>query len=103
MAASAKKRIGETVLITGASAGIEWNVVDGLKERHASLQGPTLLLWGEDDVTFPIAYAERMAGEFAGRARLVRIQRASLMPHEERPEAVLESLVPFVEEFAANG
>ncbi|HXC50242.1 MAG TPA: alpha/beta hydrolase [Candidatus Limnocylindrales bacterium] len=86
----------------GYLTGIEWNVVDGLKERHASLQGPTLLLWGEDDVTFPVAYAERMVPEFAGRAKLVRIPRASLMPHEERPEAVLESLAPFLAEYAAS-
>lgn len=82
----------------GYLAGIEWDVVDGLRDRHAKLPGPTLLVWGEDDVTFPVAHAERMLPQFDGRARLVRIARASLMPHEERPEAVLDALVPFLRE-----
>ena len=88
--------------LLGYLTGIEWNVVDGLRERHAKLAGPTLLLWGQDDVTFPIAYAERMVPEFGGRARLVRIERASLMPHEERPGAVLQNLAPFLGEYAAT-
>ncbi|MFN2428082.1 MAG: alpha/beta fold hydrolase [Candidatus Binatia bacterium] len=80
----------------GYLAGIEWNVVDGLREQHARLEGPTLLLWGEDDVTFPVAHAERMVKQFAGRATLVRIRHASLMPHEEEPDEVLNALLPFL-------
>ncbi|HEY2772596.1 MAG TPA: alpha/beta hydrolase [Candidatus Binatia bacterium] len=80
----------------GYLTGIEWNVVDGLRQRHRELAGPTLLLWGEDDRTFPVSDAERMLPQFEGRARLVRVKHASLMPHEERPEAVLEALEPFL-------
>jgi len=80
----------------GYLTGIEWKVVDSLRDRHAELQGPTLLLWGEDDVTFPVAYAEAMLPQFSGRARLVRIERASLMPHEERPEIVVSELRSFL-------
>jgi len=80
----------------GYLAGIEWKVVDGLRERHAKLAGPTLLVWGEDDVTFPVAHAERMVPQFDGRARLVRISHASLMPHEERPDVVLDAMLPFL-------
>ena len=58
---------------------------------------PVLLLWGEDDVTFPVALAEPMAAQFGGPTTFVRIPHASLMPHEERPEAVLASLLPFLE------
>lgn len=87
----------------GYLAGIEWNVVDGLQRRHAELAGPTLLLWGEDDATFPVAIADKMVPQFKGKARLVRMARASLMPHEERPDVVLSHLVPFLAEFAAQG
>lgn len=80
----------------GYLAGIEWNVVDGLAQGHANLQGPTLLLWGEDDVTFPVTLAQRMVEQFAGRGRLVPIRRASLMPHEEKPDDVMEALLPFL-------
>jgi pimeloyl-ACP methyl ester carboxylesterase len=87
----------------GYLTGIEWNVVDSLRERHASLAGPTLLVWGEDDVTFPVTRAESMVAQFDGRARLVRIERASLMPHEERPEAVLDAMTPFLLEASRSG
>jgi pimeloyl-ACP methyl ester carboxylesterase len=85
----------------GYLAGIEWKVVDGLRERHARLAGPTLLLWGADDVTFPLALAERMALQFGGRARLVPIPNASLMPHEEKPREILAELTPFLEKTLA--
>ena len=81
----------------GYLRGIEWHVVDDLREGHARLKAPVLLLWGEDDVTFPVALGERMASQFGAPARFVRIPRASLMPHEERPDAVLDSLLPFLE------
>ena len=77
--------------------GIEWPVVDALREGHRRIEAPTLLLWGEDDKTFPADVAEPMARQFSPPAAFVRIQRASLMPHEERPEAVLAHLLPFLD------
>lgn len=41
--------------------GIPWDVVDALGQRHAELHMPVLLIWGEDDPTFPIALARDMA------------------------------------------
>jgi pimeloyl-ACP methyl ester carboxylesterase len=55
-----------------------------------------LFLWGEDDRTFPVERGEPMAKQLGGPARFVRIPRASLMPHEERPGLVLEHLLPFL-------
>lgn len=81
----------------GYLAGIEWNVVDSLREKHAKLTGPTLLLWGADDVTFPLGIAERMVEQFRGSARLVPIANASLMPHEEKPREILAEIAPFLE------
>jgi haloalkane dehalogenase len=82
----------------GYLRGIEWDAVDDLRTGHARLTMPALLLWGEDDVTFPVARAEAMAAQFGGPVRFVRIPRASLMPHEERPDAVLAELAPFLED-----
>jgi pimeloyl-ACP methyl ester carboxylesterase len=76
--------------------GAEWDAVDALRERHARIRVPALLLWGEDDRTFPAALAEPMAKQFGGPVRFVRIPHASLMPHEERPDAVLAELLPFL-------
>jgi len=76
--------------------GPEWPDVDALRRRHAEIRVPVLLLWGEDDRTFPVALAEPMARQFGGPTRFVRLPRTSLMPHEERPAAVLAELVPFL-------
>ena len=76
--------------------GPEWEAVDALRTRHAQIHCPVLLLWGEDDVTFPVALAEPMAAQFGGPTKFVRIPHASLMPHEERPDVVLASLLPFL-------
>jgi len=76
--------------------GLTWDEVDALRTRHAEIEVPVLFLWGEDDRTFPLALAEPMAGQLGGPTRFVRIAHASLMPHEERPDVVLESLIPFL-------
>jgi pimeloyl-ACP methyl ester carboxylesterase len=78
--------------------GPEWDAVDALRTRHGEIRCPALLVWGEDDVTFPAARAEAMTAQFGGPARFVRIPRASLMPHEEQPDAVLAALLPFLAE-----
>ena len=80
--------------------GLKWDEVDVLATRHAELAMPVLFLWGEDDRTFPAGRAEPMAKQLGGPARFVRIPRASLMPHEERPDVVLGELVPFLAEGA---
>lgn len=77
--------------------GIEWDVIDALATRHRALRMPALLLWGEDDRTFPVERAEPMARQFGGEARFVRIRGAALMPHEERPELVLAHLRSFLD------
>lgn len=77
--------------------GPEWSAVDSLRARHAEIKCPALLLWGADDKTFPADVAEPMRTQFGGPTTFVRIPHASLMPHEERPDAVLASLVPFLE------
>jgi pimeloyl-ACP methyl ester carboxylesterase len=77
--------------------GIEWNVVDRLRDDHARITAPVLFLWGEDDRTFPVSQGERMAAQLGGPTRFERIAHASLMPHEERPDAVLAHLTPFLE------
>lgn len=75
--------------------GLTWDEVDVLRTRHAEIRIPVLFLWGEDDRTFPVAQGESMGKQLGGPTRFVRIPRASLMPHEERPDFVLEHLLPF--------
>lgn len=76
--------------------GIQWEVVDGMRQAHSKIKADTLVLWGEDDRTFPVKMAEEMCGQMQAQTTFVRIAGASLMPHEEKPDAVLKHLVPFL-------
>ena len=78
--------------------GIEWKEVDRLKETHQDIEAKVLLVWGEKDKTFPIAFAEKMRQQFKPDCPLVKIPNACLMPHEEKPEEVLAGIVPFLHE-----
>jgi haloalkane dehalogenase len=77
-------------------SGIDWELVDGLAQRHAEIEAPVLLVWGEDDPTFPIARARAMAQQLHDCRGLVPIPRARLLAHEEQPEAVAAAALPFL-------
>jgi pimeloyl-ACP methyl ester carboxylesterase len=68
--------------------GIEWRLIDSLKEGHRKISAPTLLIWGEDDPTFPVERAREMIGQLPNCRGLETVPRAKLFVHEERPEAV---------------
>lgn len=46
----------------GYLRGVEWSIVDSLRERHAELKVETLFLWGVDDKTFLVGLGEEMRG-----------------------------------------
>jgi pimeloyl-ACP methyl ester carboxylesterase len=77
-------------------AGIDWQLVDGLAERHAEIAAPVLFVWGEDDPTFPIARAREMIPQLRDCRGLVAVPRARLLVHEEQPEAVAAAALPFL-------
>lgn len=76
--------------------GIDWHAVDGMRAIHGRLSIPTALIWGEDDRTFPLKLAQKMAEEFAVRPEFFVIQGARLLPHEEKPDAVLAAIMSFL-------
>ncbi len=76
--------------------GIEWKVVDDFAKSHGEIKAKTLFVWGENDKTFPIEIARKMPEQFNSNCKLVSISKASLMPHEERPEEVLKNVIPFL-------
>ncbi|MCI0356294.1 MAG: alpha/beta hydrolase, partial [Acidobacteria bacterium] len=69
--------------------GLTWPVVDALAENHRKITAPVLLVWGEDDPTFPIGLAREMTTQFPDCRGLVAIAHTKLLPHEERPDQVL--------------
>lgn len=76
--------------------GIDWHEVDGLRAIYGRLGVPTALIWGADDLIFPLNLAQKMADEFAVSPEFFVIKAARLLPHEEKPDAVLAAIVPFL-------
>ena len=76
--------------------GLTWPVVDALAGNHRKITAPVLLVWGEDDPTFPVARARTMVDQFANCRGLVTVPRSKLLLHEERPAEVLEKALPFL-------
>jgi len=70
--------------------GIDWRLVDGLRERHAEIRARVRLVWGADDPTFPEKRAREMPFE------LVSIPGAKLLVHEEKPAEVAAALSEFL-------
>jgi haloalkane dehalogenase len=75
--------------------GIDWSVVDGLAETHQRIRIPVLLVWGDEDSTFPVALAREMAAQFPRGADLRTIPGAMFVPHEEQPARVADALLDF--------
>ncbi len=91
-----KKSLKRVEGMLGYLVGIEWDIVDSMKERHRDISAETLFLWGEDDKTFPVDLGEKMSEQFVNKVDFVRISNASLLPHEEKPKEILKHLVPFL-------
>lgn len=77
--------------------GLTWPVVDALAENHRKISAPVLLVWGEDDPTFPIERARPMVNQFANCRGLVIVPRTKLLLYEEKPAEVLEKTLPFLQ------
>jgi pimeloyl-ACP methyl ester carboxylesterase len=67
------------------------------------IECPTLIVWGEEDRTCPLAHGKRLQKQIVG-AKLEVIGACGHSPHEERPDELLRAVVPFlVGEGAAVG
>jgi len=64
-------------------------------ETFPSFERPVLVAWGVEDPFFPVADAERLAERFPN-ARLERLDGASLLVPEDRPERLAERIAAFL-------
>jgi len=76
--------------------GIEWKLVDDFLKNHKNISADTLLLWGAEDKTFPISRAKEMVAQFNGNCILETIEKTCIMPHEEKPDEVIQAVLVFL-------
>lgn len=76
--------------------GIDWKIIDGFIHSHKEIEAKILMLWGENDRTFPIALAKEMTNQFTSKVVFETIPNASLLPHEEKPILVTEKIISFI-------
>jgi len=75
--------------------GIDWKLVDDFRNLHKKIKARTLFLWGENDKTFPIELGRQMVSQFNCETEFITIQNASLLPHEEKPNEVVNAILNF--------
>jgi pimeloyl-ACP methyl ester carboxylesterase len=68
---------------------------DAFTEGYGSIDRPTLILWGRHDAIVPLSVGERLHHAIEG-SRLVVIDDAGHLPHEETPAAVSAELDRFL-------
>ena len=68
------------------------------RESLASSEIPVLMIWGEDDHIIPLHSARSMQ-ELLQNAELVLLKGAGHLPQQEKPQEVLDSLLPWLKKF----
>lgn len=67
---------------------MKFSRIDQFRELHGRLSMPVAFLWGEDDPTFPVGLARRMASRFPNVVGFETLPRGKVFLHEEFPAAV---------------
>ena len=76
--------------------GIDWKIVDDFKYTHKAIKANVLMIWGENDKTFPLKLANEMKNQFSSTCHLKIISNTSLLPHEEKPNEVCDYTINFL-------
>jgi pimeloyl-ACP methyl ester carboxylesterase len=71
-----------------------------LEPKLRQLRVPTLIVWALDDIFFDVKWAYWLKDTIPGAVRVVEVPGAKLFFPEDRPQALLEPLVPFLEHFS---
>jgi haloacetate dehalogenase len=77
------------------------DVSQDLADADVKIACPTLALWGADfGAVGKLFDMPKVWGEMADNLRAVAIERCGHLPHEERPQAVNELLLDFLDGWA---
>jgi len=67
-----------------------------LAKRLPLIEGPTLILWGEQDRIMPRSYAAALAQGIKGPSRIQTIAGAGHLAHLDQPQAVAAAMEAFL-------
>lgn len=73
-------------------SAIDWQLIDSLRKLHSQIDIPVSLVWGANDLTFPLSRMFEMAKQFAQRPTVSVVKGARLLVHEEQPEATAAAI-----------
>ena len=76
-------------------AGMEPSEMVAIRDDLARFVRPTLVVWGTDDVFFPVRWVDWLEATIPGVGHTVRIEGARLFFPLERPEALNDALREF--------
>lgn len=68
---------------------------ESIAHRFAGIAAPTLLIWGENDPVIPLEHAKRFHA-LIKNSELVVLPNTGHIPHEERPQMVIELIRKFI-------
>ncbi len=77
--------------------GIDWKLIDHFAVDHQRITVPVQFIWGREDPTFPEPLGRRMSAQFPSCAGFESIAGARLLPHEEKPDEVAQTLLTFLQ------
>lgn len=81
--------------VAAALAAVRGQRYADVETKYKTIDKPTLLLWGREDVVTPLKYGERLARDLPG-ARLVVYPRCGHFPMIEAREASNRELIAFL-------
>jgi pimeloyl-ACP methyl ester carboxylesterase len=76
--------------------------IDAICARYPTIGVPTLVIWGAHDEIVPLEYGERLRQAIPD-SRLVVVEDAGHIPHEERPGPVRKAIEEFLAARRAAG
>lgn len=76
--------------------GIDWQVIDDFEYTHKRIKANILIIWGENDKTFPLKLALEMKNQFTSNCQFHILKNASLLPHEEKPKEICDLIINFL-------
>lgn len=75
-----RRRLEGAMALAQNASPAEFDKVEG---AHRAVTAPTALVWGQDDVWFPVEACRAMLDQFAGPVTLDEVEGGKLLVHEE--------------------